>query len=465
MKRYKKDLKSLNCLKIKVENSKNKFSLNIENCCTCRNSNIAGGNGIMLTNTKLHHHLHTCCGSTQQQPKTPQKPPPPPTPHLSKLSRSISEHCVKNTFKYPTATASNNTSTNTKSRTDGNSSNTNADTVFSKQNSLFKSYDLPATRHHHYDYEITTTTSKSKPNASRPNKKETITSKYNFLERINPIPMREENFSRRFPSKLPDTRLSLDKLYSQESTTNTTTTTSSTSNSTDTHNNSSNTRPRPPAPSPYQVKTDRRFYTLRASNGPHLLKEPVKSQRMRQPSPHPTKQQPNYNDSDSYLDSIRHMSTNELNNYIEKLITQFRIKSRLSTTKPKLSKPTMTATGQMPRYSSMEPLESSRLNASNKNLYRDDLFVVSEMSLKNSNASEDTYIKNLLKEEEDDDEEEENDDYDDQPDSRSIGDLKLEEESDESNDLINYTHSYELEELSSQNTSFNQEESSQSAQK
>jgi hypothetical protein len=405
MKRYKKDLKSLNCLKIKVENSKNKFSLNIENCCSCKNNNNPSNkndpnsSGIMLTNTKFQHHFHhhTCASSAGKS-----------------LSRSFSENCMKNIFKKPTTA-------NRPNLIDSTSTNP----TVNRNESFFvkKAYQLPAK--HLYEYEIHPNNTKTSP------RKETSTSKYNFHERINPLPMKEENF-RRFNLRLPDTRRSIDRLNSQESTTAST----STSHNTNTTTSSAESKPVPV----FQPKTERRFYTLKSSNAQNLLKEPVKLQRKTS-----SQKQATYNDNDSYLDSVRNMSSNELNNYIEKLITQFRIKSRINN--PVLSKKTEKISIYPPK---VEQLESSRKNANSKNQYRDDLFVVSEMSNRNSNASEDTYIKKILNEEED---------------SLSVEDLNLGESDEDSNDLINYTHSYELEELSSQNTSFNQEESSQSANK
>jgi len=399
MKRYKKDLKQLNCFKIKLENTRNKFSLNIENCCSCQNNKLKK---TLMPDTKLHHHIHTCYSGT-------------------KLSRSNSENYSKTMFKNPQMFVD----SNNKTRTLENSLSSNNQFL---KNNLYKGEE-PYKKH-----SDTLELNKSVLSTPKTNKKECLTSRYDFQRKLSPLFSREESSSRYQNTKLPDFRRSIDRIYSMENT------------STSTSIDSKFKRPMS------KIPTEKRFLLFKSNNTQNILKEPVNAQRKTMPK---LEKSPTYNDSDSYLDSIRNLSSSELNTYIEKLINQFRIKTKINTTfrtdPEKLNKAFANNKEKKEKDSKQEASQQEKTSSNVNNNYRDDLFVVSEMSIKNSNASEDTYIKKILNEEEEEGDEEE---------SISVEELNLEDESEESNGLINYTHSYELEDLSSQNTSFNQESSS-----
>ena len=281
-------------------------------------------------------------------------------------------------------------------------------------------------------------------NLSKPN----FTSRYNFEKVTNPFySSRGENLNR--ASKMPDFRRSFDRVNIYESTTTTT------SNS----SGKSDNKLKPPL---YKPSVEKRFNSFKSMNAQNLFKEPVKIQRKTSLF----EKIPTYNDNDSYLDSIRHLSSSQLNTYIEKLIKQFRIKTKINVDQASGG----SGSGEKKPLTKLETskLDSScEQNQNVNNLYRDDLFDVSEMSVKNSNASQDTYIKNIINEDDEDydDEDEGSNNNNGQEESLNVEDLNLEDESERSNDLINYTHSYELEDVSSDNTSFNQESNSRSLKK
>ena len=417
MKRNKKDLKQLNCFKIKLENTRNKFSLNIENCCSCRENRLSRN---LMSEARLYQHYHTCYSG-------------------SKLSRSNSENYTKSKLKNPQMFSHSNNrnrtfessiSNSNSSNGSNNNNNNNSNQAFLNK-SPFKGDQSP--KRHLSTYEL----NKSVLNNSTSNKKENFTSRYEFQKKFPPLPSSRDESSSRYQMKLPDFRRSIDRIYSMENT------------SASTSIESKLRPPPPPLPSMPKISTEKHFFTTpKTNNAQKLFKEPVNAQRKMVPKK--IEKLPTFNDSDSYLDSIRNLSSSELNSYIEKLINQFRIKTKIDANiRPdpdKLNK-AFTMSKETKEATSKKDTSQQQAAPNVNNMYRDDLFVVSEMSIKNSNASEDTYIKKILNDE------------DDQEESVSVEELNLEEESEESNGLINYTHSYELEDLSSQNTSFNQESS------
>ena len=391
MKRNKKDLKQLNCFKIKLENTRNKFSLNIENCCSCQNNRISHN---LMSDTKLHQHYHTCFSG-------------------SKLPRSNSENYAKSTLKN---TQIFNNSNDRNKTFESSISNVTSNNNNSLNKTPLKSDQSP--KRHLSIYEL----NRSILNSS---KKENLTSRYDFQRKFPPLSSSRDENSSRYQTKLPDFRRSIDRVYSMENTSTST---------------SIESKLKPPLKP--KIQTENKFFTPKSNNAQKFLKEPVNAQRKMMPN---LQKLPTYNDSDSYLDSIRNLSSSELNNYIEKLINQFRIKTNLNTNLQHEPHKPFTMTKKNKDTDSKKDKSQQQTSSIVNNKYKDDLFVVSEMSVKNSNASEDTYIKKILN--------------DDEQESISIEELNLEEESEEGNSLINYTHSYELEDLSSQNTSFNQESS------